>query len=68
MTKINTSLLTWAQVVCAQDAGDCAEAVGRTQSEEIDMGPTNEQLIWMYETMLLVREYEETMAKVYLEG
>jgi len=32
------------------------------------MEPTTEQLMWMYETMLLVREYEETMAKVYLEG
>lgn len=26
------------------------------------------QLLWMYETMLLIREYEETLAKVYLEG
>lgn len=25
-------------------------------------------LFWMYETMILIREYEETMAKVYLEG
>jgi pyruvate dehydrogenase E1 component alpha subunit len=25
-------------------------------------------LKWMYETMLLIREYEEAMAKVYLEG
>ena len=32
------------------------------------MEPNSEQLLWMYETMLLVREYEETMAKVYLEG
>jgi len=32
------------------------------------MEPSNEQLLWMYETMLLVREYEETMAKVYMEG
>ena len=32
------------------------------------MEPNNEQLLWMYETMLLVREYEETMVKVYLEG
>lgn len=32
------------------------------------MEPRNEQLLWMYETMILVREYEETMAKVYLEG
>jgi len=32
------------------------------------MEPTVEQLVWMYETMLLIREYEETMAKVYLEG
>ncbi len=32
------------------------------------MEPTTQQLLWMYETMLLIREYEETMAKVYLEG
>jgi acetoin:2,6-dichlorophenolindophenol oxidoreductase subunit alpha len=32
------------------------------------MEPTTEQLMWMYEHMLLIREYEETMAKVYLEG
>lgn len=32
------------------------------------MEPTTEQLMWMYETMILIREYEETMAKVYLEG
>jgi TPP-dependent pyruvate/acetoin dehydrogenase alpha subunit len=32
------------------------------------MEPTPEQLLWMYETMLVIREYEETMAKVYLEG
>jgi pyruvate dehydrogenase E1 component alpha subunit len=32
------------------------------------MIPTLEHSLWMYETMLLVREYEETMAKVYLEG
>jgi TPP-dependent pyruvate/acetoin dehydrogenase alpha subunit len=27
-----------------------------------------EKLLWMYETMLLIRRYEETMAQVYLEG
>ena len=32
------------------------------------MEPTAQQLAWMYETMVLIREYEETMAKVYLEG
>ncbi len=32
------------------------------------MEPTDEQLLWMYETMALIRHYEETMAKVYLEG
>lgn len=32
------------------------------------MEPTTEQSMWMYETMLLIRDYEETMAKVYLEG
>ncbi len=32
------------------------------------MDPTSEQLLWMYEKMVEIREYEETMAKVYLEG
>jgi hypothetical protein len=32
------------------------------------MQPTNEQLLWMYETMLVIREFEETMVNVYLEG
>ena len=32
------------------------------------MVPSSAQLKWMYETMLLIRDYEETMAKVYLEG
>jgi pyruvate dehydrogenase E1 component alpha subunit len=32
------------------------------------MAPTTGPLLWMYETMLVIREYEETMAKVYLEG
>src|SRR3972149_1232902 len=36
--------------------------------EDWPMEPTPEQLIWMYETMLVIREFEETMAKVYLEG
>lgn len=32
------------------------------------MEPTTAQLHWMYETMVKIRHYEETMAKVYLEG
>lgn len=32
------------------------------------MEATTHQLLWMYETMLEIREYEETMVKVYLEG
>jgi len=32
------------------------------------MEPSTEQLLWMYETMLVIREFEETMASVYLEG
>ena len=32
------------------------------------MKPTSEQLLWMHEKMVEIREYEETMAKVYLEG
>ena len=29
---------------------------------------SSEKLLWMYETMLVIRHYEETMAQVYLEG
>ncbi|MHB1125165.1 MAG: thiamine pyrophosphate-dependent dehydrogenase E1 component subunit alpha [Ramlibacter sp.] len=29
---------------------------------------TDDQLLWMYETMLVIRRYEETLAQVYLEG
>ena len=32
------------------------------------MEPSNEQLLWMYETMLVIREFEETMVSIYLEG
>ena len=32
------------------------------------MQPSNDQLLWMYETMIVIREFEETMVKVYLEG
>lgn len=32
------------------------------------MKPTPERLLWMYETMLVIRRYEETLAQVYLEG
>ncbi len=32
------------------------------------MEPTSVQLLWMYETMLVIREFEETMVNVYLEG
>lgn len=32
------------------------------------MRPTAERLLWMYETMVVIRHYEETLAQVYLEG
>ncbi|MGY3894579.1 thiamine pyrophosphate-dependent dehydrogenase E1 component subunit alpha [Aeromonas enterica] len=32
------------------------------------MHPTHEQLQWMYQRMLLIREYEDTLALVYFEG
>jgi TPP-dependent pyruvate/acetoin dehydrogenase alpha subunit len=32
------------------------------------MKPSNEHMLWMYEKMIEIREYEETMAKIYLEG
>ena len=32
------------------------------------MNPSNERKLWMYEKMIEIREYEETMARVYMEG
>ena len=32
------------------------------------MEPTKEQMLWMYEQMLVIRNFEETMVNVYLEG
>lgn len=32
------------------------------------MQASEEQLLWMFETMVAIRHYEETMASVYLEG
>lgn len=32
------------------------------------MDTSTERLLWMYETMIVIRRYEETMAQVYLEG
>ena len=32
------------------------------------MNPENDQLLWMYETMLVIREFEEQMVNIYLEG
>jgi len=32
------------------------------------MQPSKEKLLWMYEKMVEIRNYEETMANVYLEG
>ncbi|MEO8806096.1 MAG: thiamine pyrophosphate-dependent dehydrogenase E1 component subunit alpha [Burkholderiaceae bacterium] len=32
------------------------------------MKPSVSQLLWMYEKMVEIRDYEETMARVYLEG
>jgi pyruvate dehydrogenase E1 component alpha subunit len=40
----------------------------RSAKEKAMTGPNAQTLRWMYETMLLIRRYEETMAQVYLEG
>ena len=32
------------------------------------MEPHQDQLLWMYETMLVIREFEERMVNIYLEG
>jgi pyruvate dehydrogenase E1 component alpha subunit len=32
------------------------------------MNPSTEHKLWMYEKMVEIREYEETMARIYLEG
>lgn len=34
----------------------------------MSMQPTARQLVWMYKHMLLIREFKETLAKVYMEG
>ncbi|ABD71663.1 Pyruvate dehydrogenase (lipoamide) [Rhodoferax ferrireducens T118] len=36
--------------------------------KEMSMQASPEKLLWMYETMVEIRNYEETMANVYLEG
>jgi TPP-dependent pyruvate/acetoin dehydrogenase alpha subunit len=36
--------------------------------EETNMQARKENLLWMYEKMVEIRNYEETMANVYLEG
>jgi pyruvate dehydrogenase E1 component alpha subunit len=37
-------------------------------SKETAMSATTEHMLWMYEKMVEIRAYEETMSKVYLEG
>jgi acetoin:2,6-dichlorophenolindophenol oxidoreductase subunit alpha len=32
------------------------------------MQPATDQLLWMYETMLVIRQFEEQMVNIYLEG
>jgi acetoin:2,6-dichlorophenolindophenol oxidoreductase subunit alpha len=32
------------------------------------LDPNDDQLLWMYETMLVIRDFEERMVDVYLEG
>ena len=32
------------------------------------MDPEQAQLLWMYETMLVIRDFEERMVNIYLEG
>ena len=32
------------------------------------MQPTKDQMLWMFEQMLVIREFEETMVTIYLEG
>lgn len=32
------------------------------------MDPHEDQLLWMYETMLVIRDFEERMVNIYLEG
>ena len=37
-----------------------------TEQEAHAMDPNAERMLWMYEKMVEIREYEETMAAVYL--
>jgi TPP-dependent pyruvate/acetoin dehydrogenase alpha subunit len=32
------------------------------------VGPHQDQLLWMYETMLVIRDFEERMVNIYLDG
>jgi TPP-dependent pyruvate/acetoin dehydrogenase alpha subunit len=36
--------------------------------EDMEMQANKEKLLWMYEKMVEIRDYEETMANVYMEG
>lgn len=42
--------------------------VGSRFFKEMNMPASKETLLWMYEKMVEIRHYEETMANVYLEG
>ena len=41
---------------------------GEEKQEDDLMAIPNEKLVWMYETMVKIRYYEETMEEVYMEG
>src|SRR4029434_9330485 len=45
--------------------GACGDAC---KPGDFELNPSKEQLLLSDETMVELREYEETMAKVYLEG
>jgi pyruvate dehydrogenase E1 component alpha subunit len=43
-------------------------ATTTTRPADAQAEPTEAQLLWMYETMLVIRQYEEMMVNIYLEG
>jgi pyruvate dehydrogenase E1 component alpha subunit len=38
------------------------------REEDRAMDPQQDQFLWMYETMLVIRDFEERMVNIYLEG
>lgn len=60
--RARVAMLEWT-LICVMKLMETEPGAVRTP-----MQPTIEQLVWMYETMLVSRRFEEEIEKVYLEG